>query len=34
VVNELGFAGIESVLTGRRIELPSANRSRMIYANG
>ena len=34
VVNELGFAGIESVLTGRRIELPNANRSRMIYANG
>jgi len=34
VVNELGFAGIESVLTGRRIELPNANRSRRIYANG
>jgi predicted dehydrogenase len=34
VVNELGFAGIESVLTGRRIELPTANRSRRIYANG
>ncbi len=34
VVNELGFAGIESALTARRIELPNANRSRRIYANG
>ncbi|HUT32748.1 MAG TPA: Gfo/Idh/MocA family oxidoreductase [Planctomycetota bacterium] len=34
IVNELGFAGIESVLTGRRIELPNANRTRRIYANG
>ncbi|NQT52877.1 hypothetical protein HQ576_12540, partial [bacterium] len=34
VVNELGFAGIESVLTGQRITLPVANRSRLIWANG
>jgi len=34
VVNELCFAGIESALTGRRIELPNANRSRRIWANG
>jgi len=34
VVNELGFAGIESVLTGQRVELPNANRTRLIYANG
>ena len=33
-VNELGFAGIESVVTGRRVELPNRNRSRRIYANG
>jgi len=34
IVNELGFAGIESVLTDRRIELPNTNRSRRIWANG
>jgi len=34
VVNELGFAGIESVLTGKRIELPNTNRARRIFANG
>jgi len=33
-VNELGFAGIESVLTDRRIELPNRNRTRKIFANG
>ena len=33
-VNELGFAGIESALTGRRIELPNTNRTRKIFANG
>ena len=33
-VHEIGFAGIESVLTDRRIELPNANRARMIFANG
>mgnify|MGYP006276815131 CR=1 FL=1 len=34
VVNELGFAQIESVRTDRRIELPVANRSRKVFANG
>lgn len=33
-VNEIGFAGIESALTGRRIELPNAHRSRRVFANG
>jgi predicted dehydrogenase len=33
-VHEIGFAGIESVLTNRRIELPNANRARRIFANG
>jgi predicted dehydrogenase len=33
-VHEIGFAGIESVLTNRRIELPNANRARCIFANG
>ena len=34
VVNELGFAGIESALTGQRVTIPNQNRSRMVYANG
>ncbi|MFW6162066.1 MAG: Gfo/Idh/MocA family protein [Planctomycetota bacterium] len=34
VVHELGFAGIESMLTGRRIEIPNPHRTRRIYANG
>lgn len=33
-VHEIGFAGIESILTGRRIELPNQNRSRRIFADG
>jgi len=33
-VNEIGFAGIESVLTHKRITLPGANRERRVYANG
>jgi len=33
-VHELGFGGIESALTGRRITLPNASRSRRIFANG
>ena len=33
-VNEIGFATIESGITGRRIDLPCANRERMIFANG
>ena len=33
-VNELGFGGIESVHSGARVELPNANRSRKIFANG
>ncbi len=32
-VNETGFAAIESILTGRRIELPNTNRSRKLFAN-
>lgn len=34
IVNEVGFAGIESALTGRRITLPNVNRSRRVHANG
>ena len=33
-VHEIGFAGIESVLTDRRIEIPNENRTRSIFANG
>jgi predicted dehydrogenase len=33
-VHEIGFAGIESCLTDRRIALPNADRARRIFANG
>lgn len=33
-VNEIGFATIESAHTGKRIEIPSSHRTRLIYANG
>ncbi len=33
-VNEIGFAGIESLLSGRRVEIPTPQRSRRIFANG
>jgi predicted dehydrogenase len=33
-VNEIGFAAIESALTGKTIELPNVNRHRLIWANG
>lgn len=33
-VNEIGFATIESGLTGETIQLPCQNRSRLIFANG
>ena len=33
-VNEIGFASIESGLTGQTIEIPCQKRSRLIYANG
>ena len=33
-VNEIGFATIESGLTGQTIEVPCQERSRLIYANG
>ena len=33
-VHEIGFAGIESVLTNRRVELPNTNRTRKVFANG
>ena len=33
-VHEIGFAGIESALTNRRVELPVANRTRKVFANG
>jgi predicted dehydrogenase len=33
-VNEIGFAGIESVLTDRPVRVPNVNRQRRIYANG
>jgi len=34
VVNEIGFAGIESVLTGRPVRVPNGNRGRRVWANG
>lgn len=34
LINEIGFAGIESVLTHSRVTLPNANRTRKIFANG
>jgi predicted dehydrogenase len=33
-VHEIGFASIESMITGKRIEIPTTNRTRKIYANG
>ncbi len=33
-VHEIGFAGIESIHTGHRVELPNQNRTRKIFANG
>ena len=33
-VNEIGFATIESGLTGETIQLPCQNRKRLIFANG
>jgi len=33
-VHEIGFAAIESILTGRRIELPNTHRARRVFANG
>ena len=33
-VHEIGFAGIESVLRDQRIEVPNANRTRKVFANG
>ena len=33
-VNEIGFATIESGVTGHTIEIPCQERSRLIYANG
>ncbi|MBI1930780.1 Gfo/Idh/MocA family oxidoreductase [Candidatus Poribacteria bacterium] len=33
-VNEIGFATIESGLTGQTIQLPCQNRNRLIFANG
>jgi len=33
-VNEIGFATIESSLTGKIIEIPCQNRNRLIFANG
>lgn len=33
-VHEIGFAGIESVLTDQRITLPNSHRSRKVFANG
>lgn len=34
MVHEIGFAGIESALTGRRVTIPGTNRARKVYANG
>ena len=33
-VHEIGFGGIESLLTGRRVEIPNQNRTRKIFADG
>ena len=33
-VNEIGFATIESGLTGQTVEIPNQKRDRLIYANG
>ena len=33
-VREIGFAGIESVHSGRRVDLPVAQRERLVFANG
>lgn len=33
-VHETGFAGIESMLTGKRVTLPNVNRTRKVFANG
>lgn len=33
-VNEIGFAMIESSITGKTIDIPCQNRNRLIYANG
>ena len=33
-VNEIGFATIESGITGQTIQLPCQNRKRLIFANG
>lgn len=33
-VHEIGFAGIESVLTRQRMLLPNINRTRRVFANG
>lgn len=33
-VHETCFAGIESVLTNARVEIPNVNRTRMVFANG
>jgi len=33
-VHEIGFAAIESIHSGRRIELPNCSRTRKVFANG
>jgi hypothetical protein len=33
-VHEIGFAAVESILRHKRVELPNANRTRRIFANG
>lgn len=33
-VNEIGFAAIESIYTGKVVELPNRDRTRKIFANG
>lgn len=34
IVNEIGFAAIESIHTGQRVTLPNVSRKRLIHANG
>ncbi len=34
MVHEVGFAAIESILTGARVTLPNANRTRRVHADG
>ncbi|MCX5660192.1 MAG: Gfo/Idh/MocA family oxidoreductase [Planctomycetota bacterium] len=34
IINEIGFAAIESIHTGQRIAIPNVSRKRLVHANG